>query len=142
MRLAGALLPDDAQRRVVVVSDGRATSGDAEAEAAILGTRGIPVDYVLLDTVSGEDAAVLGINAPAQVDEGSQIPVAVIVESTTEQPGRVTLRRDGEVIASQDVLLTEGSNELNFAVDPVDTCLLYTSPSPRDRQKSRMPSSA
>ena len=25
---------------------------------------------------------------------------------------------------------------------PCDTCLLYTSPSPRDRQKSRMPSSA
>ena len=25
---------------------------------------------------------------------------------------------------------------------PEDTCLLYTSPSPRDRQKSRMPSSA
>ena len=35
------------------------------------------------------------------------------------------------------------------AVDPIETivfpglpCLLYTSPSPRDRQKSRMPSSA
>ena len=27
-------------------------------------------------------------------------------------------------------------------VDTGDTCLLYTSPSPRDRQKSRMPSSA
>ena len=27
-------------------------------------------------------------------------------------------------------------------VAEVDTCLLYTSPSPRDRQKSRMPSSA
>ena len=27
-------------------------------------------------------------------------------------------------------------------VDEVDSCLLYTSPSPRDRQKSRMPSSA
>ena len=26
--------------------------------------------------------------------------------------------------------------------DPDNTCLLYTSPSPRDRQKSRMPSSA
>ena len=26
--------------------------------------------------------------------------------------------------------------------DKPDTCLLYTSPSPRDRQKSRMPSSA
>ena len=27
-------------------------------------------------------------------------------------------------------------------VDGIATCLLYTSPSPRDRQKSRMPSSA
>ena len=26
--------------------------------------------------------------------------------------------------------------------DMIDNCLLYTSPSPRDRQKSRMPSSA
>ena len=27
-------------------------------------------------------------------------------------------------------------------LDHIETCLLYTSPSPRDRQKSRMPSSA
>ena len=26
--------------------------------------------------------------------------------------------------------------------EPLESCLLYTSPSPRDRQKSRMPSSA
>ena len=32
-------------------------------------------------------------------------------------------------------------NELSF-MDLDWTCLLYTSPSPRDRQKSRMPSSA
>ena len=30
----------------------------------------------------------------------------------------------------------------NFAVAMYKSCLLYTSPSPRDRQKSRMPSSA
>ena len=29
-----------------------------------------------------------------------------------------------------------------FVVRPASACLLYTSPSPRDRQKSRMPSSA
>ena len=32
--------------------------------------------------------------------------------------------------------------EHNFFVTADTTCLLYTSPSPRDRQKSRMPSSA
>ena len=32
-------------------------------------------------------------------------------------------------------------DEFSFTFD-VDTCLLYTSPSPRDRTRSRMPSSA
>ena len=33
-------------------------------------------------------------------------------------------------------------NELKEQAERFGTCLLYTSPSPRDRQKSRMPSSA
>ena len=38
----------------------------------------------------------------------------------------------------------EANEQLGFAADhrQYHTCLLYTSPSPRDRQKSRMPSSA
>ena len=31
---------------------------------------------------------------------------------------------------------------IGYEGDASETCLLYTSPSPRDRQKSRMPSSA
>ena len=31
---------------------------------------------------------------------------------------------------------------LSWLLSTITTCLLYTSPSPRDRQKSRMPSSA
>ena len=31
---------------------------------------------------------------------------------------------------------------LNRGLDYAEACLLYTSPSPRDRQKARMPSSA
>ena len=35
-----------------------------------------------------------------------------------------------------------GQNYFNLQPNTPNTCLLYTSPSPRDRQKSRMPSSA
>ena len=40
--------------------------------------------------------------------------------------------------------INELSQQTNSQVIPADatSCLLYTSPSPRDRQKSRMPSSA
>ena len=47
----------------------------------------------------------------------------------------LTATLDGETVFSGDVDLEEFT-------DNNSACLLYTSPSPRDRQKSRMPSSA
>ena len=43
------------------------------------------------------------------------------------------------VALSQSLSLTDGAY---YLVSFLNVCLLYTSPSPRDRQKSRMPSSA
>ena len=45
--------------------------------------------------------------------------------------------KDGE----QEQWLAEGRTEITGTL-PVNTCLLYTSPSPRDQRGSRMPSSA
>ena len=36
----------------------------------------------------------------------------------------------------------DGFEGIDVSIDEYRNCLLYTSPSPRDRQKSRMPSSA
>ena len=50
---------------------------------------------------------------------------------------RVRIDKEGQVTMSGDVLIKD-----NKKLDINNGCLLYTSPSPRDRQKSRMPSSA
>ena len=42
----------------------------------------------------------------------------------------------------RSVSLSSNTCVVGAFADDDDTCLLYTSPSPRDRQKSRMPSSA
>ena len=50
-----------------------------------------------------------------------------------------------EVIVKGSVLYSDQVNALKTPVEVIDvpqTCLLYTSPSPRDRTRSRMPSSA
>ena len=47
-----------------------------------------------------------------------------------------TVEESGELKASDDKLTLDLDPDNEF------DCLLYTSPSPRDRQKSRMPSSA
>ena len=45
-------------------------------------------------------------------------------------------KEKSQIIAAKEA----GAN--NYVVKPFSTCLLYTSPSPRDKRQSRMPSSA
>jgi hypothetical protein len=46
-------------------------------------------------------------------------------------------------LSLRDIAVEALLNAMDDAgIDKVDSCLLYTSPSPRDRTRSRMPSSA
>ena len=47
-----------------------------------------------------------------------------------------------EMMQFRDLVFANLRPALSLSYRPAKTCLLYTSPSPRDRQKSRMPSSA
>ena len=50
------------------------------------------------------------------------------------------LQKENEYLKMKNRLLTRKIKK--YEDNNTRTCLLYTSPSPRDRQKSRMPSSA
>ena len=58
---------------------------------------------------------------------------------------RIKYRRSEKALNNAIIALVEGENQKVLAETSkalLNPCLLYTSPSPRDRQKSRMPSSA
>ena len=55
----------------------------------------------------------------------------------------ITITTNGSQLAKMaDDLYRAGVRRINVSIDTLDTCLLYTSPSPRDTSSSRMPSSA
>lgn len=121
LELAGAILPEDTKRRVVVVSDGRATTTGAEQAAAALGENGVAVEYILLDSAPAVDAAVVAITAPPSVDEESLVGVEVTIESTTAGPATVTIRRQDEIVGFFDVSLDAGISAVSFVDDPGTT---------------------
>ena len=57
-----------------------------------------------------------------------------------EKLGAIIVDSLGEAVKEADIVITMLTDD--NAVEKVLSCLLYTSPSPRDRTRSRMPSSA
>ena len=61
----------------------------------------------------------------------------------TSAEGTVMIGKDGNMGSPVSLYVKgDGTNAVYIEGDLYVSCLLYTSPSPRDRQKSRMPSSA
>ena len=80
----------------------------------------------------GGNLSVTGTGAGAAgITSASTSGTAISIDSSN----RVTMPNQPLFVATTPILGTSGAA-------PATSCLLYTSPSPRDRQKSRMPSSA
>ena len=73
----------------------------------------------------------------ANVAEGDQ--VKAMIKEVVNQFGSLDVLVNNAGITKDNLLMRMKEQEWD---DVINTCLLYTSPSPRDRQKSRMPSSA
>jgi Mg-chelatase subunit ChlD len=117
IQLGLALFPADAEKRLVLLSDGGENEGHAEEAARLAAARGVPVDIVDLAVTNGDAEALVGrLEAPASVREGQQAVVKTTVESTVAQGATVRLLGDGGVLSEERVQLQPGPNEVQFAV--------------------------
>ena len=73
-----------------------------------------------------------------QNDVGNKHSPTVICAAITSKMNKAKLPTHIELRAGQYDIVKDSV----ILLEQLRTCLLYTSPSPRDRQKSRMPSSA
>lgn len=116
LRLAGSLLPADARRRVVLLSDGRDTSGEALAAARELRQEGVRLDVVPLGRPAGPDLRLESVTLPAQAFAGES--AALQVRISADRPAAAVLRieRDGRLLGQSAVSLQAGDNRFSFAV--------------------------
>lgn len=114
LRLAAAVLPSDARRRVVLVSDGRATTGTVGPEAARLADAGIEVEYHLVGSNAGPDVAVADLEVASRAREGDRLTIEATVRASRAGPVQLALLRDGEVVDERVVDLDAGENQVTF----------------------------
>jgi uncharacterized membrane protein len=113
IRLATASFPEGRRRRIVVLSDGNETLGDAAEAAEVAATEGIPIDHVPLGIEDRRgEAAVVGLEAPNEVRADQPFDVRVQIESTVAQDGTLQIDRDGVIVSTLPVRLEQGRNAI------------------------------
>ncbi|MGI9149242.1 MAG: VWA domain-containing protein [Chloroflexota bacterium] len=124
LRLAADLLPSDSRPRVVLLSDGQETTGDAVAQARLLKARGVEVDVVPLPSASGPEALIDSVSTPNVVDEGERFSVGVHLVANVVTNATLRVYVNGQQLAEQVVSLNPGSTDLSFAAQAPQSGLL------------------
>ncbi|MDQ7029027.1 MAG: VWA domain-containing protein [Ardenticatenia bacterium] len=96
VRLGLALLPGDAQGRLVLLSDGQANEGRVERAVQLAAAQGIPVDVVPLEGgMTGPEVVLADLRAPQRVREGQALTLEVEVEATVSTQARLRVWEAG-----------------------------------------------
>lgn len=117
---ARALVPGDYVPRIVLLSDGRPTSGDAlgAAQTALgaVQTAGCPIDVVPLPGQPAHEVYLASIAAPALVDAGEPFHLDVTIYSSGENRGALLVQCDGTPVVEKPVEVDAGDNRFRFPV--------------------------
>ncbi len=114
IRRSLAELPADTAGRVVVVSDGVQTRGDALSAAAAAVAADVPVDVVVLDQKTFPDVRVVTVRAPTRADEGEALDLRVVTSSATPTDVELRVKRDGELLHTSHAHIAAGEDVLRL----------------------------
>jgi Ca-activated chloride channel homolog len=104
LRVARAALPPDGLRRIVLLSDGHETDGDALREASLAAADGIRVDVVSVSSPAAH-MRIGGVTAPEQVRVGEPYGVVAEVLGAPRGTETISIERDGRVLTTAQVTL-------------------------------------
>lgn len=127
-----AALPPDAAARLVLISDGNETAGDAleaasraaaMARRGVGGRRGVPIDVVPVEYNVTNEVYVESVDAPPRAAARATINVRVVLVATDESRGRLSLLQEGRALTipghggSMSVTLSGGRNVFVIPVE-------------------------
>ncbi len=111
LRLGEALMPSDYTRRIVVLSDGEETRGDAIAQAASA-AEDVELWTAPYDRAQADEVLLEGLGAPDQVPEGAAFELRVVARARKPATGTLHLYRNDLLLGSLPVELQGGRADL------------------------------
>jgi Ca-activated chloride channel family protein len=115
LRLALAGLPANRSARIVLLSDGHQTDGDALLAAQVASARRVPISVVPIVSTPRGDVSVVDASVPATTKTGEHITVRIGLEADRAMSATVQLSLDGASLGRRTLSLNSGLNTFFFA---------------------------
>lgn len=111
MRLAMASFPAGKGRRIVVLSDGNETQGDALGAVETIAAEQVSVDFVPLGNEEKKaEATVLDLQAPSEQAADQPFELRAIIDSTVPQTGQLIIERNDVAVSQTPISLPAGTS--------------------------------
>lgn len=113
LRLAAATFPEGKARRIVVLSDGNETLGDAQEPAQALATSGAVIDTVMIgDRGAAEEVSALELNVPGDVRVDQRFELRAVFDSKVATRATLEVDINDRFAERIEVNLTPGRNSI------------------------------
>ena len=108
IQTALSMFPPDASRRIVILSDGQATQGDAIARAQRAAASGIEISYVPFFREAAPDVRITALDAPSRVAENQSFDISVSIHAESETEATLLIFSGGSLIHEEALDLQSG----------------------------------
>jgi len=116
IRLALGVFPEDSQKRLVLITDGNETLGNALEAASTAAANGIPIDVLTVERKLPEEVLVEEAVLPPTINRDEPFDLRLALRSTTGGPAKLRLFRNGAPVGTRDVELDPGKNIFTFTL--------------------------
>ncbi len=124
LEYAAQKLPADKVGRIILLSDGKQTNGNADTVAQYLQTQGIRIDAVYFHTpMSAPEAQISRFSGPEGAYTGRPVTFTVELDSTEAAAGTLTLYDGDSPVTTIPVGLQEGTTVLEISAQASDAGL-------------------
>lgn len=127
LTLAQSVMPENAAKRLVLLTDGRETSGNAEEKAKKLSRLGYTVDVVAFEESIGDEVQMEELSVPKQVNAGERFDISLKIKSTANTNAVIRLYQNRTLAQEKSVELYDGDNLFVFTDTAEETGMItYT----------------
>ena len=115
LRLADGIFTDGQIKRVVLLSDGEETRGDALALAQSLLANGVIIDVYPLAAKEKPEVQLTELELPSVVNKGMEYEISLRIHSTVQTDAQVKLYKGNVLIGHEQVSISSGESRMVFA---------------------------